>query len=98
MALVPLEARLESKERAWGEERNELIFKVGENQRSLGVVEERCRELEKRRSGMEHERRAVECLIFPSDPMKSLQCNAISVELYVILTLVKYQAEPIALR
>ncbi|CAN0442547.1 unnamed protein product [Ascophyllum nodosum] len=58
MALVPLEARLESKERAWREERNELIFKVEENQRSLGVVEERCRELEKRRSDMEQERQA----------------------------------------
>ena len=75
MALVPLEARLESKERAWREERNGLIFKVEENQRSLGVVEERCRELEKRRSDMEQERCAVGCLIFPSDPMKSLQLS-----------------------
>lgn len=56
MALVPLEERLHSKERAWEAERRELVVRADDSLRSVRVAEERCRELEKRRSEMEEER------------------------------------------
>lgn len=56
MALVPLEERLQDKENAWEAERRELTIKVEERQKHVRVAEERCRELEKRRSEMEEER------------------------------------------
>lgn len=60
MALVPLDERLKAKERVWEAERGELVSKVEEGQKSVKAVEERCRELEIRRSEMEEER----CVIF----------------------------------
>lgn len=56
MALVPLEERLQAKERAWEVERRELTIKAEEGQKHVRVAEDRCRELEKRKSEMEEER------------------------------------------
>ena len=56
MALVPLEERLQSKEKAWESERRELVIRAEESLRIVKSAEERSRELEKRKSEMEEER------------------------------------------
>lgn len=63
MALVPLEERLQSKERAWESERRELVIKSEDSLRTVKTVEERCRELEKRKTEMEEDRWACACPI-----------------------------------
>lgn len=49
MALVPLEQRLESKERAWDAERRELVVRSEEGAKALKAAEERCADLDRRR-------------------------------------------------
>ena len=59
MALVPLEERLQSKEKAWESERRELVLRAEESSRAAKTTEERSRELEKRKTEMEEERCVV---------------------------------------
>lgn len=56
MALVPMEERLKSREKAWEAERRDLQAKAEDNARLVKIAEERCRELEKRKSEMTEER------------------------------------------
>lgn len=56
MALVPMEERLKSKEQAWDVERKELELKAEEGLRTMRGAEERCRELEKKKTEMAEER------------------------------------------
>ena len=72
MALVPLEARLESKERAWEAERKELLHKAEENHKSLKEAEGRCSELEKERSEIKEDRCAICCHFFSFFALPSL--------------------------
>ncbi|CAM9103239.1 unnamed protein product, partial [Scytosiphon promiscuus] len=60
LALAPLEERLQAKERAWNSERRELMVRSEANLRSTRVAEDRCRELERRKSEMEEERHSLE--------------------------------------
>eukprot|EP00904_Undaria_pinnatifida_P001799 jgi/Undpi1/1161/HiC_scaffold_10.g04623.m1 len=60
MALVPLEERLQSKEKAWESERRELVIRAEESLRVVKSAEERSRELEKRKSDMEEERHMLD--------------------------------------
>lgn len=62
MALVPMEERLASKEKAWAGERRELTAKAEDGVRNLKAAEERCRELEKRKSEMEEARSVCACV------------------------------------
>lgn len=56
MALVPMEERLASKEKAWEVERRELTAKSLDVSRHLKVAEDRCQDLEKKKKQMEEER------------------------------------------
>lgn len=56
MALVPMEERLKSKEKAWEAERRDLQTKIDESGRLVKIADERCRELDKRKSEMTEER------------------------------------------
>lgn len=56
MALVPMEERLKSREKAWEAERRDLQAKAEDNARLAKIAEERSRELEKRKSEMTEER------------------------------------------
>lgn len=60
LALAPLEERLQAKERAWNSERRELMVRSEASLRSTKVAEDRCRELERRKSEMEEERHSLE--------------------------------------
>lgn len=56
MALVPLEERLQSKERAWEAERRDLVTRAEDSIRSMKAEGQERREIEKRVSEMEEER------------------------------------------
>ncbi|CAM9164568.1 unnamed protein product, partial [Ectocarpus sp. 6 AP-2014] len=60
LALAPLEERLQAKERAWESERRELVSRSEANLRSARVAEDRCREVERRKSEMEEERHSLD--------------------------------------
>lgn len=60
LALVPLEERLQAKERAWEAERRELQLRSEASLRSAKVAEDRCREVERRKSEMEEERHSLD--------------------------------------
>lgn len=56
MALVPMEERLKSREKAWEAERRDLEGKAEESARVMGTIKERCRDLEKSKLEMTEER------------------------------------------
>eukprot|EP00752_Nemacystus_decipiens_P007271 g6508.t2 len=60
LALVPLEERLQAKERAWEAERRELLLRSEAGLRSAKVAEDRCREVERSKSEMEEERHSLD--------------------------------------
>lgn len=66
MALIPMEERLASKEKAWEAERRDLTAKWTDISRNLKVAEERSQDLDKKTSQMEEERcgRHGDCFVF----------------------------------
>lgn len=57
---MPLEERLQAKERAWESERRELLLRSETSLRGAKAAEDRCREVERSKSEMEEERHSLD--------------------------------------